>query len=501
MSARVGQPLAEEDALELFHAVGAVVLWADPDRAFAARILDPRAAVRLGITAARDLSGPGFWSAVIAPQELPELEAALKAVAEDGVTRSVEHRVVTSTGGDLWFRTSVRRAKSEARALLCVMIDVTTSRYNERQWREVEAWLVTLGEALPFDFWICDLEGRCVLQNPVSVRHLGNVVGRRLQDGALPAGSAEHWDRCFTEARVGRYVREELAYHVDGSERSFVRVVAPVRGSDGSDDVLGVLGVDLDVTDLKRTANSLHDSLVELRTAQEALVRRSQLAALGEMAAVVAHEVRNPLGAISNVLALLRRRAQLKPDDAALCRIIVDEVNRLDRLVAHLLDFVRPVSVVMEPTLITAVVDDALSQALQVDGAEGSITVVRALGDALVPVPMDRRLVGVAVTNVIRNAVQAMSGVGELHVSIGREQRADAEWAYVSIRDTGPGIPREVKGRMFDPFVTTRPTGSGLGLTIVKKVIEQHRGELDVQSAPGEGTTCIIRLPITRASS
>lgn len=454
----------------------------------------------LGLPADRELAGPGFWSAVISPQDLPELETALAAVAEDGGTRTVEHRVVTSSGGDLWFRTSVQRAKGEPRALWCVMMDVTASRYNERQWREVEAWLVTLGEALPFDFWICDLEGRCVLQNPVSVRHLGNVVGQRLQDGALPAGSTEHWDRCFTEARQGRHLREELAYHVDGGERSFVRVVAPVRGSDGSDDVLGVLGVDLDVTDLKRTADSLRESLIELRTAQEALVRRSQLAALGEMAGVVAHEVRNPLGAISNVLALLRRRAQLKPDDAALCRIIVDEVNRLDQLVAHLLDFVRPVSVELEVMPISAVVDDALRQALQVDGAEGSITVVRAFEDALVTVPMDSRLVGVAVTNVIRNAVQAMSGVGELHVSIGRERRTDAEWAYVSIRDTGPGIAREVKGRMFDPFVTTRPTGSGLGLTIVKKVIEQHHGELDVQSAPGEGTTCIIRLPIARTS-
>lgn len=103
-------------------------------------------------------------------------------------------------------------------------------------------------------------------------------------------------------------------------------------------------------------------------------------------------------------------------------------------------------------------------------------------------------------TNVVRNAVQAMSGIGELQIAVRQDVRDGAEWICVSIQDNGPGIPKEVERRMFEPFVTTRPTGSGLGPTIVRKVIEQHRGVFNVQSEPGRGTTCIIRLPVSGAS-
>jgi signal transduction histidine kinase len=262
------------------------------------------------------------------------------------------------------------------------------------------------------------------------------------------------------------------------------------------DEVRGVLGLDVDISELKVTEARLRQSLHELNEAQESLVRKQQLTALGEMAAVVAHEVRNPLGSISNALSLLRRNAKLENDNEALCRIIEDEVRRLDLLVVSLLDFIRPMSADLQPRPLTPVVDEALSQALRADGGMTQIRVVREVDESLEPVLMDATLLTVALTNLFRNAVQAMSGDGSLHVSIDRESSGSARWARVRIRDTGPGIPAAVQERMFEPFVTTRPTGSGLGLSIVRRAIEAHRGSLDLHSEPGRGTTCTVRLPV-----
>src|SRR5436190_22667213 len=104
---------------------------------------------------------------------------------------------------------------------------------------------------------------------------------------------------------------------------------------------------------------------------------------------------------------------------------------------------------------------------------------------------MEVRLMAMALSNLFRNAVQAMPGRGEIQVRIQRQPREGLDWACVSIRDSGPGIPEEVRSRMFEPFVTTRPTGNGLGLSIVRRVIEEHHGALELSSEPGRGTTCV----------
>lgn len=434
-------------------------------------ILGERSAERLGLAHDVAIELDAFLEKL--PRDArSDLVEAFRRTLADGITRSVEHSL-DATPQETWLRTTVMRRGA---SLLGVMRDVTEDHFGQGRVREIESWLGALGEALPFDLWVSEPNGRCVLQSPASRARVGNRVGQAI------AG----WEGAFERALRGEHVREDLE---EAEGRSCVRVSAPIREG-GS--VKGVLGVEIDVTELKEAQTSLQRSIRDLHEAQEALVRRKQLAVLGEMSAAVAHEIRNPLGAISNAVAVLKKTPLDDHDRSRLCSIIDEEVTRLARLVESLLDSVRPMRAVLAPTRLEGVLDDALASAFEVDVRADPVRVHRSVDPALPLVQVDPQLLGVALSNVIRNALQAMPSTGDLFVTIGREDG----WARLSIRDSGPGIARDVEDRVFEPFVTTRPTGSGLGLAIVRRVMEEHRGTVDITSEPGQGTTCVMRLPI-----
>jgi PAS domain S-box-containing protein len=239
-----------------------------------------------------------------------------------------------------------------------------------------------------------------------------------------------------------------------------------------------------------RLYEDLRRSYAELARAQDHIVRQERLAALGELAAVVAHEVRNPLGVIFNSLGSLRRMLQPAGDAKMLLDIVGEESDRLNRIVGDLLDFAKPSPPALRPERLDRVIDEALSAALA-DGA-GRVALARDVPDDLPAVPMDARLVRQVLLNLTLNAVQAMAQGGTLSV----RARVDGAAARIEIGDTGPGIAEEVRHRIFEPFFTTKATGTGLGLAVVKRIVDDHHGALEVLSAPGEGTTFVIRLPL-----
>lgn len=231
----------------------------------------------------------------------------------------------------------------------------------------------------------------------------------------------------------------------------------------------------------------------ELERSQTQLVRAEKLAATGKLAASLAHEINNPLQAISNCLHLVTERGSLEETKRqTYLGMAQEEVQRLIDLVQRMLDFYRPTTESEEPVDIQAVLDDVLSlsgKRLQ----HGSVLVHR---DAAAPLPPVRGLsnqLKQVFLNIVINAVEAMPNGGELYVdTLWDEQRGEVS---VSFTDTGEGIPLAELANIFDPFYTSKPKGTGLGLAVTHGIIERHGGRIDVESEIGKGSTFTVHLP------
>jgi signal transduction histidine kinase len=237
----------------------------------------------------------------------------------------------------------------------------------------------------------------------------------------------------------------------------------------------------------------------ELERAQQQLVKRERLAALGELAAVMAHEVRNPLGVLFNSLGTLGKVLPPGGDARTLLDIMREEAERLERLVKELLDFARPLAPSFEQESVRAVIAgavDAARRALAPGDDTGPTIGMDVAGD--VPtVRLDASMIRRALVNLVVNGYQAAGPSGRVTV----RARRSGSFVEIDVLDTGPGIPPELTARVFEPFFTTKATGTGLGLAVVKSIVDSHGGEIDLRSRPGSGTTVTVVLPIDREAS
>src|SRR6202167_1684367 len=238
-------------------------------------------------------------------------------------------------------------------------------------------------------------------------------------------------------------------------------------------------------------AETLAETNRRLEQAQEEARRSERLAALGQMSAGLAHEIRNPLGVIKGSAEMLHQKlGESNPLASELAGYISSETNRLSALVTRFLDFARPLHAELIPQQINVVLDRALhsvSLSLVQKGEEPPVHVERQYEADLPLIPLDESLSEQAFVNLIQNAYDAMSGGGVLQVTAERANDADRSGVEVRIEDTGPGIPAELREQIFNPFVTTKKTGVGLGLSIVSRIIDGHHGTIRVES--GEDTT------------
>jgi signal transduction histidine kinase len=225
----------------------------------------------------------------------------------------------------------------------------------------------------------------------------------------------------------------------------------------------------------------------------EAQLHHSErLAALGEMTAGVAHEVRNPLGIISSTAELLRERLARYEPNNRLAQIIVEESNRLNEKVTEFLDFARPRIPNLRPCDLEAVLDRNL-ELLQPEIDRRGITVTRAYHLNGRPLVADPDLLHQAFLNILLNAIQAMPHGG--HLTVSTSPGPHGQGGEIHFQDDGEGIDPETLKKVLNPFFTTKEKGSGLGLPIVKSIIEAHQGHLQISGAPGTGTTVIIAIP------
>lgn len=230
---------------------------------------------------------------------------------------------------------------------------------------------------------------------------------------------------------------------------------------------------------------------------------RDRLAALGEMAAAIAHEVKNPLAGIEVMAGILKRQLPESQDAQNILADIIKEAKMANVIVQEVLAFVRPIRLELEHVSLSDVISDAIAMAESHD-KRGGAQVAVDVPESLRPIQGDPHQLRQIFTNLLTNAFEAMNGGGNVSIAaVAVEGDEDSgpdhgtgPTIVVTVTDTGPGIPVDVMDRIFSPFFTTKPQGSGLGLAIVRKIVDAHDGRIDVGERPGGGTVFRVTLPV-----
>jgi signal transduction histidine kinase len=234
----------------------------------------------------------------------------------------------------------------------------------------------------------------------------------------------------------------------------------------------------------------------EARQAQQQARTAERLAALGQLSAGLAHEIRNPLAVIQGSVEMLRQNlAGATPVAGEMAEYIASEVERVKVLVARFLDFARPLPLERHPARLAPLLDQALEDA-RLRWPEARVEVERDYGGRLPPVALDATLMERAFANLATNAYEAMGEAGgRLRVHAAAAAEDGAAGVRIAFEDSGPGVAPELRDQIFNPFFTTKPGGVGLGLAIVAKIVDQHGGRLRLDSGRGAGARFEIFLP------
>jgi len=287
--------------------------------------------------------------------------------------------------------------------------------------------------------------------------------------------------------------RIELELKVPGRPKQVIGgTVSHIRGADGR----------------RKGAALFFKDLTDLEGKEEQERLKERLAAIGQMAAALAHEIRNPLGNIGSTASLLKRKTT--GNDSGIIKLdsIIQEVGRLNQTVTQCLDYAKPVYISRRPVDLGGLLRQSL-QDVQTMWPRSRVRVAEKLDEKARTVVGDRVQLGQVFRNIIANAFDAMEGEGVLEISSsleGPEGRGSAPreepgtppsptHVVIRVHDTGPGISPEVREKLFFPFFTTKPGGSGMGLAVARKIVESHQGIIDVESEPGQGTTFILKFP------
>jgi two-component system sensor kinase FixL len=361
-----------------------------------------------------------------------------------------------------------------------VLHDLTDRVKIEEQLRESEErWRAVIDSAID-GIIVIDERGCIESFNPAAVRMFGyleeEVLGRNV-NVLMPAPYHDEHDsylsryRATHQAKIIGKGREVTGRRKNGS-------TFPLHLSVGETVTKGE----------RRFTGILHDLTARVEL-EEQLREQSALAKLGEMAAVIAHEVKNPLAGIRGAVQVIGGRLPADSTDAAMMKEIVSRIDSLNTMMKDLLLFSRPPQPRKMPIEIVSLIE-VTAELLRRDHDAKHVDI--EIGGSSPPVAGDPEMLKMVIQNLLINGAHAMQDRGRIRISVA----ADGPWCRISISDSGPGIPAEIRDKIFVPFFTTKSRGTGLGLPTSKRFVEAHGGRLTIDSRPTGGTTVIVELPI-----
>jgi PAS domain S-box-containing protein len=356
--------------------------------------------------------------------------------------------------------------------------------------RVVTSFLNSILASLTSGVIVVSSEGIISHFNQAARRIIGIPIAHALgkkYDEAVSAKKGSHYSALNSVMSGIEFDSEEKSI-INGSGEEIPVSVSTSLLRDESNNCYGAVEIFFDLTKIKKL---------------EAEVSRIQtLAALGEMAATVAHEVRNPLGGIGGFAALLKRDVQGDPDKLGLVDKIITGVNNLDRTVTALLDYTRRDQLNLRAISLTRLIEETVEYEQVDHNGSDKIEMDIQIENRDLKIKCDSHLMQQVLLNLLRNSREAMPDGGIIKIRAGTISREDSESTLstvgIEIEDTGHGIPEDVRDKIFRPFYTTKSkrTGSGLGLASVWKTIQAHGGRISVSSEMGRGSTFKIHLPL-----
>ncbi len=250
--------------------------------------------------------------------------------------------------------------------------------------------------------------------------------------------------------------------------------------------------------DLEEKVSTLEKVNRDLQEAQAKIMQLDRLASMGAIAAGVAHEIKNPLNSLFINLHLLKDELK-RPEAKKLMEVVEKETERLSDTVIEFLNYSKLPKPSFAPAYPHRVLDSVLEM-VEFQGISMGVSIAREYDQKLTEVFIDEKRMKQAFLNIIINALQAMPEGGALTVKTEiRNETENSRCFYVQFKDTGYGIPRDCMDRLFDPFFTTKEEGTGMGLPIVDSILRSHGGRINIESAPGKGTTVTLRIPLAGA--
>ncbi len=353
-------------------------------------------------------------------------------------------------------------------------------RRSRRLLKDTRALASEVVTSLPVGLITCEPGGNIGMVNETALAMLH--MGRGTAVGAsIHAVPGLDWKKLIDAlARNQKVFEQEMEFHVDGGTTPVSVSASQIRDEDGL--FLGHLFILRDIAEMKRLqARARHND---------------KLAALGNLAAGVAHEIRNPLSSIKGIATLLAAKLRSSAPEEEAARMLIAETDRLNRVVSQLLEFAKPSAMKCADTNINEVIARALRLA-DADIRAKSIRVSFTRNEALPPVSVNAERFTQALLNLFLNAAQAMEPGGNLEITVGIGD--DESTCAVSVKDDGKGMSQEVQSSIFTPYFTTKASGTGLGLAIVHQIIEGHGGGISVKSAPGSGSAFTLLIPMRKA--